>query len=770
MSSDNIYQGFKLYIEGVQVPFISITINQGLGQLPTASVMIPPQSGLMDIARFYQPKIHIFFTERARIDANTGKVVPETDKVLFTGLIRSVNYSKSRDQSGSIAILYECVHRYSLISECLLDYSGQIRSDKGIQGTDGALIPTSFNAPAAIQEAMEGWTSISSSTDTDYPALSATESSPTNFLPSGWKKFAKRLTGMPGILLNFWNQLNRAAFLPELSKFQGVFTYIYKPLIEDGLDFFSRLSGHYYIENLINTNSRAPSCVNNSTKDILIPPCNQIFMMGTVRGDITLQTLGSFLTNSNELTNIYQIFQSYLTTLDYDWLTLACPAEVSMDPDSVSQLVYTGTGPSGGTYAVDTIVKPGMPFFYSPACNILYPSMYTSVQVTYDESNLPTRIDVMNNQASIEGQPPMHFRAPSSVRYGIALRQNKGNQNLENTLFTSYGAIGRYEMGRGIKLEYLEMPNWLGRLTTSNNSGTDTSKAPEEGSYDANAIKALQGAWNKRYSGDPTDPSAMTLPSSMNPFSPDSKINPGERVLFSTADYYYTRKFASIKSGSASCLFNPYIIPGYPMDILEANPNLPSFHAMCMSVTHTITSSSVSTGVSFGAAMTYTELANYYIPFLNPYLQVSFGLTDNPSLVGNANNPAVISAATKYYQTLGSTPVFPEVVYDFTNGTTKSVKMSKAGLIPNDGVALGRHSFEDDLMGLCYRPIESKDAFAARFNLSYIDMVPQNYTSTGVKYGDPVLSTSDISSKFEIGQSQFLDYSNGVYGAINGAQ
>ena len=92
-------------------------------------------------------------------------------------------------------------------------------------------------------------------------------------------------------------------------------------------------------------------------------------------------------------------------------------------------------------------------------------------------------------------------------------------------------------------------------------------------------------------------------------------------MLFSTSDYDYTKEVSTSKSGVVECLFNPYIVPGYPMDIIDKSPNKPSFHALCASVTHSITSRSIGTTVSFMSATTYTELSNYFGQPAPPWLQ-----------------------------------------------------------------------------------------------------------------------------------------------------
>ena len=751
---DSIFQEFKLYIEGVQVPFTNININQSAGSLPSANISIPPMAGLMDIARFYQPKVHVFFTERT-IDA-TGNA-NTVEKVLFTGLIATAHYSKSKDGNGNMGIVFDCVHRYFLITECLVDYCGFIR-DQGVGSMPDQTYSSASNSKAAIQEALNGWNQISTGAQQDYSKASPTGlldsggRSRTDILPSYLADVSNRLKGMVGVFINFWNQRKRDCYNPSLSNFQGSFINVYEPLIETGLQFFKRLSGHMLIEQA-NDNGRLNGCGKSGGESWLVPPCNKLFFSSAVQASLTVDTLNSQLQNSNEITNIYDIFQRYYNSLEYDILTLASPAEVLKDP-------LTRTKPKSETYAVDTIVKPSLPFYFSPTCNIIYPSMYTSISVSYDESSMPTRLDVLNNEIIGTSNYETHYRTPSSIRSAIADKQGK-DQNLHSTLNTSGGAIGRYEMGRGIKYESISMPSWMTHVAASQNQqpGSNTSVTPSNGSSDDIANTSLKKGWNARYPNNPK----------LNPYSAEdiTGILPHQQLVFSTADYYYTKKFASTKAGSINCVFNPYIIPGYPMDILEASPNLPSFHAQCVAVSHTITASSVYTQVSVAAAMTYTELVNYYVPFINPFLQVTLGLAENPTLVSTDSSGIAISKANDFYfPTLGVNAAAPDSLFNFATGETLSVKMSE-GKLASSGEELRDHTTEGDIQ-LCQRPIESKADYSARMGITFIDMVPQNYTATGVKYKDPTLSDhGTTSTKFEIGQSQFLDYSDEIYQKIN---
>jgi hypothetical protein len=456
-----------------------------------------------------------------------------------------------------------------------------------------------------------------------------------------------------------------------------------------------------------------------------------------------------FLQDSGEMTNLYQVFDAFYRSFDYDIVTLSSPAEVAKNPNA-------SKSETKETYAVDTIVKPSMPFYFSPSCNVLYPNMYTSISVSYDEANLPTRIDVLNNEAAAANAINLHYRAPASIRKAIA---DKLDTTLRSTTSTSFGAIGKYELGRGIKFEYLSTPNWLASVSVSSTintaGGASPFENPSEGSKDYRAIEDLKAGWSLRYPND----------ASMNPWDLASDVPPHERIMYATADYYYTKKFASVKAGSINCLFNPYIVPGYPMDVLEASPELPSFHGLCVAVSHNIGANGLSTSVSIAGAMTYTELANYYIPFINPYLQVTLGLARNPTLVANGGGEFFARAKEFYEQVLGVPGVMPETIFNFSNGKAQPVKMSN-GILVEEGSG-GDYNSPESNLALVRRPIESKADFASRFNLKYIDLEPHNYTPTAIKYADPSLS-SDTSVRMEIGQSQFLDYGDEAYRKVNG--
>ena len=761
--TDILFHAHRLYIEGVQVPFEQIIIQQGEGTLPTAEVSIPAMAGLMDIARFYRPKVHIFFTDNISTHPNTTAKDKSRDKLIFSGYISQVSYAKSKSGNGNAAISFHCKHKNTLLTRTLVDYSGWLNDTTDQQNSSAAVKGDHANSGSAILEAMNG---IGGGVNASKEITQSNPNGDTNVLPSKLAPLINRYVGIPGIAINYWNQLKRSAFNQGANEVSDGWLKLYQPLVEDGLLFFDRLGGHYSIEKDIEASRMVPC---DSAQEVLVPPAHRLFLTSAVQAQMAPDMLRSYLQTSGELTDFYSVLQTIFERMEYDMLTLSAPAEAPVVPPGVDQkdasvsaavaVQQLEASKSTTTSAIETIIKPKTPFYYSPSCNVLTPGMYYQISVGYDEENVPTRIDIKNTEYPGLGRGT-HFRAPASIRQAISKKTKSNTGTLLGSEGPSYGAVGRYEQGRGVEVEYLLMPPWLALLSNAQfSSGLNSEIYPDATKDPENyaALQQLAEGWKARYPSD--------FDKSMNPWSPDAGIPPHHRLLFAAADYYYTKLVARSKIGSVECPYNPYMVPGYPMDILESNPTLPSYHALCSSVTHVISSSGVSTSVNFVAAMTYSELANYYVPFIFPYLQIALGLATSPTLVNNTEE-AKAAADAYYYTTLGVKSVAPEDIYDFEKyGLPKPVKKDASGKIvagtnnsvkgSNGGEINPYLSYEGNLW-LFSRPIEDRKLVEERFKIKFVDLDVNTYSGTGVTFVPGVLSDS---SKLELGQSQFLDYS-----------
>jgi hypothetical protein len=396
---------------------------------------------------------------------------------------------------------------------------------------------------------------------------------------------------------------------------------------------------------------------------------------------------------------------------------LASPSEVPINPKSTANLDDPTTWRAQKRMAIETVIKPQIPFYYAPICNVLLPNMFHTITVDQQEASIPTRITAFSTASSAISNNPsaigLNYRSPQSIREAIAIgRQliigDDGNGGtLRNTTASSFNIPGKYELGRGIKHHKITMPNWLAQFAAGANekrSAKDDETYPVAGSLGDKNLQDLKAAWIDRYGYSATSATGgggtaegEARRNKLNPYASESEIMAYERLLFASSDYEFTKSVVNSKTGMVECLFNPYIVPGYPMDIIEKSPNHPSFHAMCGSVTHSISSRDITTTISFLAAITYTEMSNYFIQPTHPWLQTSLKMlnvsrsgTDTSTsndLLGTSSGDALFSpeqaqadllaqsqsdASTKYG--LKANPSF-----DGTSGTVESINQSIIG-------------------------------------------------------------------------------------------
>ncbi len=562
----------------------------------------------------------------------------------------------------------------------------------------------------------------------------------------------------------------------------------------------------------------------------MLPPAFRVGIISAVQTQMAINNLKNSLGFSGEMTDFNTLFTNFYMGIEYEMLTLASPAEVPVDPSAIVDPDNAGEWNVTEKTIIETIVKPQIPFYYAPLCNVLLPNMFNSVQVSQMDADIPTRITVIDTTASSTqanpGQLGVNYRAPQSVResivYGrqaLSLLENANDiLSLKSTTGSSFNIPGKYEVGRGIVHKKIGMPNWLAHFSQdqSGNRASNSDQKPEtKDSKEGKNVMDMHYAWIQRYGYKTTiDESSGdvrtvrdTTRDNLNPYSHKAGIMAYERLLFNGADYDYSKSVAASRNGSVDCIFNPYIIPGYPMDIIDSNINHPSFHATCASVTHSISSRSINTSVSFIAAVSYAELSNYYTFPIHPWLSTalsmvnvqrtesvlfnnvtalpnvvmdasptSLGIIPDPEYDSNKGeirsiqqtiigNPIAKEAADRFYRSvLGVGAADPGLVYDFQNGGSSPVTRLNGTWIRGSAAIdhSPRNGGEGNLnltgvgnLKLVSRPIEGKKSIEAKFGLKFIDLTPQNYNPSSIMYTHKTTQGREL---LEPGASMFLDY------------
>jgi hypothetical protein len=131
---------------------------------------------------------------------------------------------------------------------------------------------------------------------------------------------------------------------------------------------------------------------------------------------------------------------------------------------------------------------------------------------------------------------------------------------------------------------------------------------------------------------------------------------------------------------------------------------------------------------------------------------------------GLISNPRAKAVADSFYRSvLGVGAADPGQIYDFESGGLLAVirnngvwAQSTSERRPTDNGGEGN----DNLTGvgglrLVSRPVEGKLSIEKKFNIKFIDLVPQNYTETHLTYQNSVVTNSKL---LEPGASMFLDY------------
>lgn len=784
---NQIYQPVKVYIEGVEVPYSSISINQVMKGLPSCELELPPSSGLMEIVRYYQPKIHIFYT-----DLDRGG-----DRLLFWGHICATAYSKSRSGNGYSSIRFRCNHRLKLANDMLI-YFGNHMEGLDVKYEGASMAADDLTSTMAITRAFQGVTGPRTSADDKIsPFNTKLDGADITKLPDNVASFEQRLIGMPGAMVNLWNQLKRASCKDPNHHLNMLSLYI--PLFEEGLSYFKRMSGHYLVEKS-QQDGRKQFCPKDDPNkyNVLVPSFYSSSSQSTAESFFAINVASTAVGAAGEMTGFLQLCDMFYESMLYETLTLASPAEVALDPTSPMGVT------SNNMSTVETVVKPSTPFYYSPICNVVFPRMFESIDITQEEESVPTRVSAQHNQLPNQTTAiGSHYRGPNSVREALALgsyfnsaASGRTRYDLKSTTIMDPNVPGMYEQGRGMKPVQVSLPWWLVLvLKNYQTQGTPDRTWPSTSEPAYAEMLLRMKDWEQRFAIS-VDKEGKTVPNSdkktLDPNSPISGINAYESMLYNSVDYEFTKTIASARQGTINCVFNPYIIPGYPMDVLDDSPNCPSFHGLCSSVTHNITANHISTTVGIVAAVSYSELSMYYMPPLHPSLMGQLGMYNetggaktpgqgipaygDTSSIGNVastllqNPQAKLKADEFYYSVLGVGAADPTELYDYQvsqprpqlrgYGDYKLQVMPEASSIPDvNGGDLNDWNTVPGNLRLVSRNIEGKDSIAFKFQYSFIDMTEDNYSGSAVAYSNPVFMSPQL---LEPGASMFLEYKDTI--------
>lgn len=651
-AQDLLSSDYRVYIEGVQVPFESAHISNVFKELPQATVTLPPWPGLNEMGRNYAPKIHIFWRDY-NYAVNTAEETTNSSaslleyakrdayKLIFSGIVTGVVDSKEvSPDGGGQQLTLNCQHHLEVLRDVLIRFANQhitaAQSVISVSG-EGSVESSEWDLNTMMLKALMGVSGSTSEDDLSH-------------IPSSDK--LNDLQGTPGIIRVLWNILKKDSNRKQGSDANSeAMLKLFIPMVESGIKFWTRMAGHPSIESGIASDKAEytpPENVREGlekelTGSLMIPGSFRTFVGEAAQKELSIAALNSVAAGlgTPEAIDFMSIINAMLERLEYDMTVLSAP---------ISKPNYK---------YVEYIVKPTLPYYYAPICNVVLPNMISNISVNNNYHEMPTRIVNLNNFTALINNgnhtginPSQQYTAPHSVRYARA-----GGSDLLASLSANNNRVGKYEWGRGIRSRTNQLPPMYNVMETFLNN-EEREKGPDKKIVGAGDQAKAEAAWNKMYPGQ----------SSFNPYSPSSDILGFQRLNFLFSDHDFAMESAKVRTATAAGCFNPYAVIGYPMDFIDPVPSRDSYHGMCTSVTHVIhASGSATTNYSISAVSSFSELALYNLPAVNPYLMSVFDMADDTRIYGN---PKAYAKACKVYQEMfGVGAAEPALLQDYETGT-----------------------------------------------------------------------------------------------------
>lgn len=756
-----IAPGYRVYIEGVEVKFEQIVISNIYGRLPSATLTLPYLPYLQEICRNYEPKVHIFYRDPVTDRFFYGKTGAEfgdggleeqirrneklSYRLLFSGVIKKSSYSKSKGPDASTSIVFACEHKNTYLNDILMSFArfafnevnaasqeDTTGSNAGLSAWNPAWVAGSMMQGVDINKVFDPSSLVNENT---LQPASGTAVDPSG-MPVWLTEYASQFRGVPGTILRLWNLMARDSH--AFSYISDIMLRVYYPLVKN-LKVFEGMTGHPILESYLSDNKvqTSPEGGDFEAASYISPrqPAatagvqpNEQLKAASV--EATLRSVMSGVQNFGQVSPMLEFITQVLSPMLYDVITLASPVMRYNDGKLTRE---TGVAEIdnllGSTVApVETIIRPLMPMYFSPRCNVVYPRMFTRISVTDDCSDAPTRT-VYKPSAMLDGavsQPAQfRYRAPINVREAVALRARGPKITSDDLLDTPqmYAETpAAHEMGRGVRPRTGEAPGWL--------------------QYIMPRMEAAKGDTSKGF----------------------------RQMFLDYTDYQHSISVSGTRTGDISSVFNPYIVVGYPMDIIDASQDRPNYHAFCTSVVHTISGyGEASTSVGFTNAMTHEEVYAYehsgVLPWIAELLKVH---KDSERLYGHRYvslaeaTPETREAANTYYEeVLGVGAAFMEELTEY--------KFAESQGNPDTDMVKVRTKTLEDSLASCRRSIQTLDNVEQVFGMRFIHLheaAPANAKvlreypfRTGFNMSDGNQVTFTV-SRARVGHSLFLDYSN----------
>ena len=247
------------------------------------------------------------------------------------------------------------------------------------------------------------------------------------------------------------------------------------------------------------------------------------------------------------------------------------------------------------------LTKPQTTFSLPPACNAIFPSMWSSLQFSEDYSRTPTRayfsksssINKLTSGSKITGYAGNATRVgyPATVDGHIERASRTGSSDTEFLVFPEEYYSGPKPMIRQLP----EMFTEIHKVANSRRFGLEKESLDVQRKagdlYNASSIKSelvgrdIRASETRRAQGHST-----------------------HALLFMLAEHEFYKQKYTARQGQVNGSFNPYIVTGFPVAVFDNNSSGMHLLAVAQQVRHSLTDKGFYTSVDFTFARTFEEM------------------------------------------------------------------------------------------------------------------------------------------------------------------
>lgn len=659
-SSDAVYLAeARVYIAGVLMPAMRVTITTTFGQMPRAEVALPAYSELLYLGEYDRVPVLVFVRE-SMVDC------PEFI-LMFEGFITDAVYVNSALERTVAVHAISC---FDILADAKVYFQKQL-SDYFLSCVDGAkdqaLLAVDSGMFLSFPKYFLHYGLVKPGYDLNNQDEHGPLQFPSDYLESVYaflqkahppKGSEKDEDERENVDDTTWEEdpplksLHASALTSFYGKYARAFNFLGR---FERLPYFDKkaANGQYGWD--------AASVPFSKDRATIFPMLYGIQTGNAMKA--LVDGIQRHFSDEKKIVTLLDLLTYLVNEMEYEYLVISNPAyhappENAAEKEVNSQYAFKADAPDYRGRLVSSCLKPIMVDAMPPGCNVMYRSMVNNVTVQFEHKGVPTRVRVRNAHSPLEildaGAGTGHLSEFGLIDYYPSSKYKEFTPTDEVPLYTNFisSEMLGIEKYCGPWVREAATPMWLHYMSQSGYFEGPNAPVMQVGDEPVSPLKAFKERFLRR------------------------------QLLMA--------KYA-LRQTQAHCVFDPYITPGFPGVIYDNEGSGFAFAGHVITVAHTITPSDVSTQVIMNFCRPLAEAVKIQIPNVLSFMHN----------ITHKSEPL-----TEIYQTLLGTPFTEDASYLDNDEDNEN-----SGSLDEDALAVLHSKFRRHLPGACaktFKELEDK--------------------------------------------------------------